>query len=140
MLMEHNQDPGFQYAYILLRSDALSEDDLFKYIQELALCKASFGVVSQQKSTKATAEEAMLEAYRDVVAMELDNPLWKGLINSKFTIEKMMDSYWGGRRESQLDSTQRIAKDEKTKKLIKKNELLRSRGEQEIIEGKLSAE
>jgi hypothetical protein len=33
----------------------------------------------------------MLEAHRDVVEMELDNPLWNGLKNSKFTTEKMMD-------------------------------------------------
>jgi hypothetical protein len=110
MMMEGNSnDQGFDYLFDLLRAEKRSDESIFKLIQEVTVCKAAIGVVSQARNSKSTAEENLLDAYQSIVGLELDNGLWKGLLTKEFTPEKMNDSQWKERRDS------RLAADQKTK-------------------------
>lgn len=82
-MMDGNNDQGFDYLFNILRAEKRGDESIFKLIQEVTVCKAAIGVVSQARNLKATVEENLLDAYESIVGLELDNGLWKGIAINK---------------------------------------------------------
>jgi hypothetical protein len=139
-MMDGNNDQGFDYLFNILRAEKRGDESIFKLIQEVTVCKAAIGVVSQARNLKATVEENLLDAYESIVGLELDNGLWKGLLTKEFTLDKMKDSHWKEVRHSRFSAEQKKKREEKKIAFVKMNEDLKSKGRRENVEGKLSAD